>query len=81
LVIDIPSGYGNAFRAKRDAFPECREVRPMWQHAQQERKECVSETVSGPKGAEEEGVIEPTQLSACTRSWGPVGSERSRLEH
>jgi hypothetical protein len=41
----------------------------------------VNETVSGPKGSWEEGVLEPTQHSACTRTRGPVGSEGRRLEH
>jgi hypothetical protein len=52
LVIDIPSGYGNAFRAKRDALPGFRKVRPMWKHAHRGRKECVGETVFLPNGQE-----------------------------
>jgi hypothetical protein len=41
----------------------------------------VGETISGPQGTGEDGVIEPTKRSACIRSRGPVGSEGRRREH
>jgi hypothetical protein len=51
---------------------------PMWQHAHRGRKECVGETVFGPKGqGKKRGVKEPTPRKTCTRSRGPVGSEGS----
>jgi hypothetical protein len=55
LVIDIPSGYGNTFRAKRDVLPDFRQVRPKWQRAHRGRKEWVGETVFGPKGQVKRG--------------------------